>query len=581
MKLIQKYVISLLKNAPDNINLYNIDFSKVIKFLTENKISLVDLCKNELNESFNNFFESPKFKKVYQIHLQQYNDWKNDFIKIKNAWDKEGIDYIFHKSIGQFPYMSDNLDVLVKAKDFEKAGKTLVNMGFVELRNIQEAHKKFYRKFYGEKEVAPIHLHERVCWGVPYENNEHLWKHYIISDQDEVVHYPCREDSILIHSAHCFLEDHLIKIFDLLTIREIIGKNNVNWHYIIKTAEGMYWLHALYTGFLIFDYLYLKLFKEPLFPPEIIKKAKEHVSKKRWIKKTLKKRIFIDKRKMPFKIPHLWTRRHSSLRIINDPSFGTRLKRYKQVFEHLLNGLIHLKLGIKLHPKMFAAFSGLDGSGKTKHIEKLQNVFRACEVKSNYVWNRAGSLPIASSALKIARFFKFRVQINRKNSSSDKTNNLPKNGLTIKVWRIINSIDLILFYFFKINIPLILGKVIICDRYVYDSIIDLEYIGKSDNFNRIIYKMLKFLAPIPNIQFFLDLNPNIILQRGCEEPKIELANKYIYYRKMMAHTNAIIVDNSRPFDEVSEKISNITLTKFYKKYPEKYDGYRIVSFRYK
>jgi len=527
------------------------------------------------------FFRADESNKEYTNDCEKLENWRNCFIKIKNAWDKVGVDYIFHKSIGQFPYMSDNLDILVRAENFEKAGRILRDIGYVDLRNVQEPHKKFYRKFAGGECWAPIHLHERVCWAVPYENIEHLWKHYVVSEKDEVVHYPCREDAILINTAHCFLEDHLIKIRDLLTIRKSIGKNKINWNYIIKTADEMHWLFALYTGFLIFDYLYMKLFKEYLIPYKIIREAKEHVNNKRWIRKTLERKIFVDKPKMPFKIPHLWTRRHSSLRVLNDPAFGKRFKRYLQIFEHLLDGFIHLKLGIKTHPKMFVAISGLDGSGKTKHSEALQNAFKTCEINPVYIWSRAGSLPITRFVLKFVKYFKSGKYIKIENSLIKEESYLPKNQLTIKLWRMINTIDLILYYFFRFNIPLILGKVVIADRYICDSIIDLEFVGKSNNFDRILYKVLKILTPTPNILFLLDLNPDIILVRGCDEAKVELVNRRKYYKMIMSKTNTIIIDNSNPFDEVSGRILNFTLTKFFAKYPEKYNGYRLVSLKYK
>jgi len=568
----------MLINSDPIIDVNNF-IDEIINYLNQNKISLLELYLGKSKKRYRNFFLSKEFKKAYSDEYEKFRIWRESFIKVKEEWDKRGIDYIFHKSSGQFPYMSDNLDVLVKTKDFNKAGMILTDMGFIKLRNIQEANKNLYRRFVGEKSDIPIHLHERVCWIVPYEDNDHLWKNYIVSDKDEIVHYPSYEDSILINIAHFFLEDHKIKIFDLLTIKKCI-KDNLDWNYILTTADKMHWVHALYAGILIMDFIYKRLFGDSFIPPEIIKKANDYVDKKQWIKIILQKKIFNNKCKMPLKLPHFWVRIHSSLRLINDPSFfRNKFDRYIQTFLHLLNGFIHLKLGINSHPSMLIAFSGLDGSGKTEHSQALLDAFKICEINPRYVWSRAGSLPLTNAMNKCIKYIrrKDKKKLNVNNSNTY----LTRNKFKVALWIIINYVDIILYYFFKIKIPLIFGKVVISDRYIYDSIVDLEYLKGSKNCNRILYKILGYLTPSPDILFFLDLDPAIILNRGRVESKDQLLDKYLDYKIVLSRANPILIDNSKPFHIVNEKICKVALTKYFAKYPDKYDGYRLISIKYK
>lgn len=578
MNEIQDYVISLLHdstNQPNEAVMSRI--CTVLEFCLQNKISLLALSKLKSNTAHKNIFLSKEFIEACKDEYSKCQIWRDSFIQIKKEWDKRGIEFIFHKSAGQFPYMSDNLDILVRNKDFKEAGKILHKIGYIELRNIQEPHKKFYRKYSFREDWVPVHLHERVCWGVPYEDNDHMWNTYIISNEDSIVHFPCAEDILLVTTAHCFLEDHLVRVSDLLTIKKNSEGSNLNWEYIEKTAKNMHWFHALYTGFLIFDFLYLNLFGESIFPPEIIKKAKEYADERGWIKRTLEKRVFINKLEMPLKLPHLWTRIHSSLRILSDPAFGGRYKRLKLIFKNLFDGFIHLKLGLKSHPRFFVAFSGLDGSGKTAHCKALQKAFEMSDINAKYIWSRTGSLPISQSILKFIRIFKSK----RDSSSAEKEKRLIKSKLFLKLWQIINSIDLILFYFFKLSIPLFLGKVIISDRYIADGIVDLESLAGSEDCDKPLYNILRFLTPYPDIMYFLELNPQAIIQRGRDEPEEQMALKYACYKSLLPETEAMWIDNSNPFHEVNEKISNITLTKFFSKYPDKYEGYDLVSIKYK
>lgn len=579
--ILQKVMSNLINNAQvyDNENLDN--NNQAIDYLKKNKVSFLDLSNLKHDGSESVFFSLTGFNESYSKELEKLNSWHNGFKKIKKEWDELGIDYIFHKSAGKFTHMSDNLDVLVRTKDFDRAGKILENLGYVNLRNVQEAHKRFYRKFADEDQAPPIHLHERVCWGVPYEDNEHLWKEYIVSEMDELVHYPCPEDVILINIAHCFLEDHLIKIHDLSIINDCLENKDVNWQYITKTANEMHWLHALYTGLLIFDHLYSKLYNSSPIPSEIIEEARMYVEKEGWISRVLENKIFKKTPKMPFKIPHLWTRRHSSLRILHDPIFGKKMGRYFLVFSYLLDGFIHLKLKIKSHPNFFVAFSGLDGSGKTVFSKSLKKDFKTGGIKSKYVWSRAGSLPITRILLKFFRIFKKQRQSGHSHFNTKREKKPEINSITLFFWRLLNSIDLLIFVFLRIRIPLWFGKVVIADRYIYDAMIDIESLGKKQNFNRHIYRVLKLLSPTPAVMFFLNLSPEIILTRGCDEDEADLAKNFKVYNRLLSKTEAIEIENSLPLNEIRRKVAHIALTKFFDKYPDKFNGYRLVSFRYK
>ena len=579
MKNIQPYVISLLRNDPVECRPIKC-FARVVEFLQENKISLIDVANNAPHEFFNEFLNSSDFKDAYRNEEIHCNNWKDGFQKIKDEWEKHGIDYIFHKSTGQFPYMSDNLDVLVKKSDFKKAGSILVDIGYVNLRNIQEAHKEFYRKFDGDEIVVPIHLHERVCWGVPFEDNEHLWNNYRISEDVPIVHYPDREDCILINLAHSFLEDHKIKIFDLLAIRHCLQDRHVDWEYIIRTARKMKWEHSLYAALIMFDHIHRQLFSNALIPEEILAESRRYVKSRKWINDKLAN-ILTKEISMPFVIPHLWTRIHTALRELDDPSFGTKGQRYWQVFGGLLDRFIHLKLGIKNHPPMFIAFSGLDGSGKTRHIETLRSNFLTCDIKTVYLWNRAGSFPFIGLILKMRRLIRSVFGVAASVSIKGKKGPLTNNSLAIMLWRWFNVFEMIIFYFFKIRVPMLFGKVIIADRYVYDSMVDMEYMAKSDDFGRVIYSMLKYLTPKPDLSFFLDVDTGSIIKRGGDEIKEELVTKKTHYKKIVAEMEAVCVDNNSMFHNASEKISRIALREFFSKYPEKFKGYKVISFRYK
>ena len=270
---IQEACLSVLRGTPSaSYPLSPAQAEQIVEFCHRNKISLLELSRH----GWGGYLDDDQAKRVVEkaaaAESFKHDVWRDSFLKIEAEWRRFGVDSLFHKSSGRFPSMSDNLDILVREADFSRAEKILVELGYVELRNVQEAHKKLFRKFDGESEWAPVHLHERVCWGVPFEDNGHLWDHSRVSAEDEHVRFPSAEDVILIQIAHSFLEDHSIRLMELWTLKRCL-QNELDWPYIIRTAEAMHWAHSLWTGLLIYENLHRRLLGGPLFPPTIGERA--------------------------------------------------------------------------------------------------------------------------------------------------------------------------------------------------------------------------------------------------------------------------------------------------------------------
>jgi thymidylate kinase len=552
---------------------------QAVEFCRRNKISMLDLSRRDWGRYLASDPARRVVDKAAAAESSKYQGWRDSFVRIQAEWRRCGIESLFHKSSGQFPAMSDNLDVLVRETDFSRAEEVLVQLGYAELRNVQEAHKKLFRKFEGEAEWAPIHLHERVCWGVPFEDNEHLWAHSRVSAEDGHVRFPCPEDVIIVQIAHSFLEDHLIRIAEVWTLKKCL-QDGIDWPYIIRTAEAMHWAHALWTGILIYESLHLRLFGEPLFPATILERAEAFAGGKRWIRSALRRMFSSGPVIMPFAVPHLWTRYHTSLRVITDRSFGSPWKRGSLVIWYLVDGLIHQKLGFNPHPRMFIAFCGADGSGKTRHSEALRQAFRTSGIKARTVWSRAGSLPLTQRLLRIMRKAGFSRPPRDQRRRDVKDRQRLESSLKMSLWMLINGLDLVFFTFFTITLPLIFGGVVIADRFLVDFLVDLESTRGASDFKRPFYRLLKLLLPSPDLVFYLNVHPDAIQQRRCDENPADLQKSYALYQNVLPESGVIVIDNSEPFEQAGGQVIHRSLTAFFRKYPDKYDRYRLVSLWY-
>ena len=120
------------------------------------------------------------------------------------------------------------------------------------------------------------------------------------------------------------------------------------------------------------------------------------------------------------------------------------------------------------------------------------------------------------------------------------------------------------------------------DRYLIDNIIDIERATNNPKTNRFIYVILNKLIPKPECEIFISLTPESILNRGCDENIEEIREKYNLYEKLVKkNKDLIIMDNEKDVTEVSSEIIKTVITKFFDKYPDKYDGYKVKSWRYK
>ena len=202
-------------------------------------------------------------------------------------------------------------------------------------------------------------------------------------------------------------------------------------------------------------------------------------------------------------------------------------------------------------------FTGVDGSGKTTHAKSLIKSLNEMGYSCKYVWG--ASRPILSYA-----FFAFTRLLGywkqtRKNAYTDPLEHTPRN-LAKKfaiLWRFFLFLDFQIKATFKIRLPLALGKVVVCDRYFYDLLMELERSTvSSDRFTVMLSKTL----PQPVITFLLDVPKTLANQRrgfSCEE----LGAKRRAFLQIGKFFGFVIVDSSKDFFNNQKRIRALTLAR--------------------
>lgn len=137
----------------------------------------------------------------------------------------------------------------------------------------------------------------------------------------------------------------------------------------------------------------------------------------------------------------------------------------------------------------FICFTGIDGSGKTTACKMSIKMLEKKGMKYDYVycgWRRFNSLFLVPFVTLLRR-----SNTLVSNNSGNKKLNYLKNRFPALFQNVVLA-DYFLSIIFNIKIPLMLGRNIVCDRYVYDVIIglgiDLGYPDKK------IMKILKIFC---------------------------------------------------------------------------------------
>ena len=169
-------------------------------------------------------------------------------------------------------------------------------------------------------------------------------------------------------------------------------------------------------------------------------------------------------------------------------------------------------------------FTGIDGSGKTTLSKMVAERLRERGEPALYAYGRA--VPVVSRVLMAAGrrilLQEYRVWRDYSAYTMEKKRALKNAFLaqahTLAVWA-----DYLPQAFSKIAVPLLLGRTVVCDRYVFDTVVNdlgvhLEYDARDIRLS--LASMFQVL-PEPDMGFLIDLPEEVALRRKDDVPHID------------------------------------------------------------
>jgi thymidylate kinase len=547
-----------------------IDWASVLAILVENRVPLIGLADDPALAACP-LARSPEFQRAAAGQRERWRSHRGHYGAARERFLERGIASVLFKSAGlapSFPFMSDNLDTLVRPEHIPAGREILGELGFVELRNVEEPLKLLFRKFEGGESVSAIHLHGTVGWGVPFLDDAALWGRVRASADDPLALVPAPEDALLVTIAHAFYEDKSFKLLDVARIRRCLHERNVDFAEVERIARARGWEDGLAFCLLLFDRFEDWLYGERTIPHDVSERARRIVASNalltRWFESTVKR----DDIRFPFRLSFFLGKVVYYRKVTHDPR-RSRATRMADVARTLVWG-IKLKLRIRGQRGMIVSLSGIDGSGKTARVRALERAFATADTLTNTYWSRFGSSARTSG---LGRRGAGAVKISDTATALARRRRRLAHPAVRFGWLAYNLAQIVLRYNALVRVRRMFGRVVICDRYLYDAAVEIgASLPDNPGLSRWAERVLTSLCPRPAVAWLFDVPAELSVERQADENRSaasreELSKQRSAYLALARTRGLRVVTTDGAPEAITDRVVRETLVAYY-------DGYR-------
>lgn len=210
---------------------------------------------------------------------------------------------------------------------------------------------------------------------------------------------------------------------------------------------------------------------------------------------------------------------------------------------------------------MLITFSGIDGAGKSTQISTLMKYLRDNGHQPIYLWSRGGYTSFLENIKVLVRKI-FRKSIPPAGHSKKRTQYLRKPGVR-KIWLYAALIDLIRVYGLNIRYWRLLRRPVICDRYLWDTLLDFKMNFPHEKVEQwALWRLLQWVTPQPDSAFLLMISLEESIRRSqikrdpFPEPEDVRRKRYALYKELATEKQFQVIDGTMSAGEITKIIKN-------------------------
>jgi thymidylate kinase len=202
--------------------------------------------------------------------------------------------------------------------------------------------------------------------------------------------------------------------------------------------------------------------------------------------------------------------------------------------------------------------SGIDSAGKSTQIDLLTQHLSARGLRHAVFWSRVGYTGGFSWGKALLR----RAGGSRVPAQGDVRSRdlLLRRGWVRRIWLTFALLDLLRFYALRIRYERNRSRVVVCDRYLWDSLVDLRVNFGDDVERSLLWRLVTWTAPKPELAIFIDLPIEESISRSdikgepYRDSSEKLTRRAEHYRELMDRAGWTVVDGRQPVDNVSSTV---------------------------
>ncbi len=554
------------------------------QLLYKQKVSFIPIVAR-----YGSILDATPLAEFVKRDVAHYRWQRDEFERVRLALVRRRVDAMLFKSTGMVPafaYLSSNLDVLVPEGCVGPARSVLTQQGYVELLNVEEPKKFLFRRFVGDGSSFAFHLHEVVGWGVPFLDNGPVWRNARRGSDDHDILIPGPAEALLITLAHWFYEDKALSLGNMMLTAHALRSMNCALAEPAAHARGRGWEEGFWGALCVFEDAWTHVFGAGFMSPEQKAELSRAPARYAAVRVRLLPYVRFEERGVPARLPFQPSKIAYYRKVLRDRRRSDP-RKWLDVFDTLL-WAVRWKLHVRSQPGLLVSISGVDGSGKSLQVERLRAAFETCDVRVRCIWARgasskgvgtvlrAGKSVLAASSKKdeptpeiVAEAVRARGAVGRGEAARfEERQRRLRNPVARWAFSVVYALDLVWPYVIKARAKVLCGNATICDRYIYDALVDFAlFTGTNPANPPLALNVLRALVPRPRAAFVLDVDPDEALRRKPEEGgTAHLAAGRAMFLEIAASHRLDVLPPDAGADAIQAVVARTSLNAFYARY---------------